>query len=91
MHSLMASYSRIRSCVSQTLPALLAEVRQLPMDLQTTTVASQRIQIIFYRLQLQEGTIARAQQRVDEVQSKLAEAQAGVQHFASELERMERA
>ena len=76
---------------SQTLQALLVEVRQLRKDLQTTTVASQRVQIILYRLQLQEGAVARVQQRVDEVHSKLAEARAGVQHFASEVERLERA
>ena len=86
-----ASFAQTASTDSQTLQALLAEVRQLRMDLQTTSVASQRVQIILYRLQLQEGTVARAQQRVDEVHSKLAEARAGVQHFASEVERMQRA
>jgi hypothetical protein len=33
---------------SQTLQALLAEVRQLRKDLRTTTVASQRVQILLY-------------------------------------------
>src|SRR6266851_9632315 len=82
-----ASFAQTASTDSQTLQALLDEVRQLRKDLQTTTVASQRVQIILYRLQLQEGAIARVQQRVDEVHSKLAEAQAGVRHFASETER----
>ena len=85
-----ASFAQTASTDSQTLQALLAEVRQLRMDLQTTTVASQRVQVILFRLQLQQGTVARAQQRLDEVHSKLAEARAGVPHFASEVERMER-
>jgi len=39
---------------SQTLQALLSEVRQLRHDLQTTTLAAQRAQILLYRLQGQE-------------------------------------
>ena len=85
------SFAQTASTDSRTLQALLAQIRQLRMDLQASTVASQRVQIILYRLQLQEGTVARVHQRVDEVHSKLAEARAGVQHFASEVERMERA
>src|SRR5882762_6133029 len=40
---------------SQTLQALLFEVRQLRQDLQTTTIAGQRVQILIYRLQGQEA------------------------------------
>ncbi len=76
---------------SQTLQALLSEIRQLRKDLQTTTVASQRVQILMYRLQSQQAAVARAQQRADEVHSRLTEAQAGVRHFASEIERAETA
>src|SRR6266403_1460269 len=58
---------------SQTLQALLAEVRQLHHDLQTTTVAAQRAQILLYRLQGQEVIVARASQRLDDARAKLAE------------------
>jgi len=51
---------------SQTLQALLSEVRQLRQDLQTTTIAAQRAQILLYRLQGQEAAVARASQRIDE-------------------------
>jgi hypothetical protein len=74
---------------SQTLQALLSEVRQMRKDLQTTTVASHRVQILLYRSQSQQAAVARAQQRLDEVHSRLADAQAGVRHFASEIERDE--
>ena len=76
---------------SQTLQALLSEIRQLRKDLQTTTVAAQRVQILMYRLQMQQAAVARAQQRVDEARSRLAEAQGGVRHFTSEIERDEAA
>ena len=74
---------------SQTLQALLGEVRQLRKDLQTTTVASQRVQILVYRAQLQESVVTGAQQRLDAVHSKLAEVRSGAAHFASEVERAE--
>lgn len=76
---------------SQTLQALLSEIRQLRKDLQTTTIASQRVQVLMYRLQSQQSAVARAQQRADEVHSRLTDAQAGVRHFTSEIERTETA
>jgi len=76
---------------SQTLQALLSEIRQLRKDLQTTTVAAQRVQILMYRLQMQHAAVARAQQRVDEARSRLAEAQDRVRHFTTEIERAEAA
>jgi DNA repair exonuclease SbcCD ATPase subunit len=57
---------------SQTLQALLSEVRQLRQDLQTTTIAGQRAQILIYRLQAQEAAVARASQRLDEARDKLS-------------------
>jgi len=74
---------------SPTLQVLLVEVRQLRKDLQTTTVASQRVQILLYRAQLQETVVAGAQRRLDEVHSKLAEVRSSVGHFTSEIERAE--
>lgn len=82
------SVGQTASADSQTLQALLAEVRQLRKDLQTMTVASQRVQILLYRAQLQETAVAGAQQRLDGVHSKLVEAQSGIQHFISENERV---
>jgi hypothetical protein len=53
---------------SQTLQTLLTEVRQLRHDLQTTTLAAQRAQILLYRLQGQEVVVARASQRLTPAQ-----------------------
>src|ERR1700758_4924518 len=74
---------------SHTLQEMLSEIRQLRKDLQTTSMASQRAQILLYRLQSQRAAVARAQQRTDEVRSRLAESQERVRHFTSEIERDE--
>lgn len=87
----ISAFGQSTTTDSQTLQALLSEIRLLRRDLQTTTVASQRVQILMYRLQSQQAALARAQQRADEVHSRLNEAQAGVRHFTSEIERTETA
>jgi chromosome segregation ATPase len=74
---------------SHTLQEMLSEIRQLRKDLQTTSIASQRAQILLYRLQSQQAAVARAQQRTDEIRSRLADAQDRVRHFTSEVERAE--
>jgi chromosome segregation ATPase len=56
----------------QTLQALLAEVRQLRHDLQTSTATAQRAQIALYRLQRQDEAVARADQRLSDARSGLA-------------------
>jgi chromosome segregation ATPase len=74
---------------SQTLQALLSEVRQLRQDLQTTTIAGQRAQILIYRLQGQEAAVARASQRLDEAQEKLARIQDERKHVATDVKQHE--
>ena len=71
---------------SQTSQALLADVGQLRQDLQTTTVAWQRVQIL---LLSRQTVVAGAQQRLDGAHSKLVEAQSGVRDFISENQRVE--
>src|SRR5271165_7282724 len=70
---------------SQTLQALLSEVRQLRQDLQTTTIAAQRAQILLYRLQGQEAAVARASQRFEEVREKVAAIQDQREHVATNI------
>ena len=74
---------------SQTLQALLLEVRQLRQDLQTTTIAAQRAQILIYRLQGQEAAVARASQRLDEARDRLARIQDERKHVAADVKRFE--
>jgi len=74
---------------SQTLRSLLEEIRQFRQDLKTATIASQRIQIALYRLQLQEAIVAQASKRVDEAHAKLAELTAERKRQAAFIEQVE--
>lgn len=60
---------------SQTLQALLREVRELRQDLRTTTVASERAQILLTRLQAQQQAVTAAQKAVDGVRNQQNQAE----------------
>jgi hypothetical protein len=49
---------------SQTLQALLTEVRRLRHDLRSTNAMAQRAQIALYRLQRQDEAVVRANRRL---------------------------
>jgi chromosome segregation ATPase len=55
--------------------ALVAEVRQLRRDLQTTNGYALKVQILLYRLQAQEAAVARVSQYLNDARSKLGETQ----------------
>jgi hypothetical protein len=74
---------------SQNLRALLEEVRQLRRDLQITSVAAQRVQIMLYRLQLQDAAVARAARQVEETHGKLADVAAKRQRVALNIKETE--
>jgi hypothetical protein len=74
---------------SQTLQALLSEVRQLRVELRTTTIAAQRSQILIFRLQGQEASVGRASQRLDEAREKLARTQDERKHVAADVKQNE--
>jgi len=61
---------------SPTLLALLAEVRQLRQDLQTSAIAARKAQILIYRLHVQEEAAARASQRLEEAKSSIEQLRA---------------
>ncbi len=84
-----AGFRQTPSSDSQTLQALLAEVHQLRQELRTTTVAAQRVQILLYRLQIQEAAVERAQRRVDEARSALSQTQTEVRMMAAGIKQTE--
>src|SRR2546428_11236927 len=84
-----SAFGQTTSTDSRTLQALLVEVRQLRQDLQTITVATQRAQILLYRLQVQEGAVARASQRLDDARAKLAETQSARKKLAAQIKSSE--
>jgi chromosome segregation ATPase len=71
----IATQAQSQPTDSQTLQALLSEVRQLRQQLLTSTTSMQRSQILLHRLDLQELAVQRATQRRDEAQDKLTELQ----------------
>src|SRR3989442_4877580 len=86
-----AAFAQSASSDSQALQALVSEVRQLRQLLQTSAVATQRAQILVYRVQAQETAVARAFQRLDDARSKLAEAQSSRKRAPANLKRMQEA
>lgn len=60
---------------SQTLQALLQEMRQLRQELTNITAAAQRVQILLYRVQLQDDVVKKAAARHSQVAAKLKDAE----------------
>jgi chromosome segregation ATPase len=85
----MPCFSQSTPKDSETLQALLLEVRQLRQDLLTTNIAVQRVQILLYRLQGQEAAVARASGRLNEAREMLTRAQAERKQMATEVEQHE--
>lgn len=67
----MPAFGQSTSTDSQTLQALLEEVRELRRDLQTTTAAAQKAHILIYRVQIEEPIVMRAQERAENTRSAL--------------------
>lgn len=76
---------------SDTLQALLVEVRQLRQDIEAMTVASQRVQIALYGLQMQDAAVARAAKRADDARNKVTAAESNRDHIAADYQRLESA
>ena len=72
-----------------TLQALLIEVHQLRQDIEAMTVASQRVQIALYALQMQDAAVARAAQRLDSARDRRSGAEANRDHTASVIQGLE--
>ena len=74
---------------SQTLQALLAEVRQLRQDMKTTSLAAVRAQILLHRSLSQEAVLERATQRLDDARARVTELQFEQKKAAAEIKRSE--
>jgi len=74
---------------SANLRALLDEVRMLRHDLQTTTVAAQRVQIALYRLQLQDSAVERASNQAETARGRLADVVERRKHVAIQVEQVD--
>ena len=74
---------------TQALQALVAEIRQLRLDLQATTVTTQRVQIVLYRLQSQTTLVTRANSHLEDVRSSLANLQSEKRNTSARMLQME--
>jgi chromosome segregation ATPase len=71
------------------LQSLLAEVHGLRLEIQAMTVASQRSQIALSSLEMQDAAVARSAQRLDGIRTKCLDLEAGRQHVAADIQRLE--
>ena len=69
--------------------ALVAEVRQLRKDLQTTNGFALKAEILLHRLQVQEAAVARVAQHLNDVRSSLSETQGHRRDVAANLKQLE--
>ena len=83
------SLAQATSADTQTLQALLSEVRSLRQQLRVSLNRSQSMQILLARFQIQEGVITRASDRLNEARQKLLETRTGQKQLANELKRLE--
>ena len=74
---------------TQALQALVTEIRQLRLDLQATTIATQRVQIVLYRLQTQTALVTRASSRLDDARSSLGNLQSEKKKVSDQMSRGE--
>jgi uncharacterized membrane protein len=72
---LVSTSAFAQSSDAQTLQAILQELRELRQDLQGTTAVAQSVQILLYRLQLQDDVIKKATQRHDQTAAKVNDAE----------------
>lgn len=79
------------STESNTLQSLLTEVHQLRLDIEAMTLASQRVQIVLYQMQIQDAAVGRAAQRLDNTHNRCAAVEGGRQQLAADLARFQSA
>jgi valyl-tRNA synthetase len=74
---------------AQGLQALVNEIRQLRVDMQTTTLTTQRVQIVLYRLQSQTALVTRANSHLEELRSSLSNAQSDHKNASLRVQQLE--
>jgi chromosome segregation ATPase len=85
----LSASAQSNSTDSQTLQALLSEMRQLRQELRAAHINSQRAQILIYRVQSQQTVVTRLTQRSDTERSRLTQIQSEQRRFNAALKRME--
>jgi valyl-tRNA synthetase len=73
---------------SQTLQAILSEIRQLRHDLQTSNAMAARAQIALYRLQREDEAVAHATQRVSDARSRVTQLEEARNNKAQDIKQI---
>ena len=84
-----ATFGQTASSDSQTLQALLSEVRELRQELRVSLTRMQSAQILLSRVQTQQAAFTRASERLNDARSKLADAQTHQKDVRNNLKRFE--
>lgn len=84
-----ATLGQAASSDSQTLQALLTEIRDLRQDLRISLAKMQNAQILLFRLQSQQSAVSSASERLDDVRSTLAGAQEHRKSLTDNIKRLE--
>ena len=79
------AYGQAASSETQTLQALLSEVRALRQELRVSLNRTQASQILLARLQLQQGAVTRATDHLNDARQKLLETHVHQRELSSEL------
>jgi chromosome segregation ATPase len=74
---------------TQALQALVTEIRQLRQDMQATTIVTQRVQIVLYRLQTQTALVTSSASRLDDARTSLGKAQSDRKQIADRVPQFE--
>jgi septal ring factor EnvC (AmiA/AmiB activator) len=84
-----ATFGQAAPSDSQTLQSLLTEVRALRQELRVSLARVETSQILLSRLQMQEGSVARASVQLNEARSKLLDVQVERKQLTAEVKRLE--
>jgi len=84
-----AACAQTASPDTQALQALVAEIRQLRQDMQATTLVTQRVQIVLYRLQTQTALVTGTASRLDDARTLLGKAQSDKKTIADRVPQLE--
>jgi chromosome segregation ATPase len=81
--------AQVNSSDSQTLQAILSELRQIRSELHNQQAQNQTMQVLLFEMQTYQAAINRATQRTDDARSKLSEAREGERRHAADIGRDE--
>lgn len=82
-------YAQVSQPDSQTLQALLSELRAIRYELHNQQAQNQTLQVLLFQMQTYQTAINRATQRTDDARSSLADLREGERHFSDDVARDE--